>query len=61
MSYRGSGGGGRMVCMLALYSDDLSLNPTEVYRFLFCLKRTKIMQKDVPRLAHFLNTSNNAL
>ena len=50
-----------MVCMLALYSDDLSLNPTEVYRFLFCLKRTKIMQKDVPRLAHFLNTSNNAL
>ena len=38
-----------MVSALAFYSDNLSLNPGEVYSFnsVICLKRTKINEKEV--------------
>ena len=42
-------GGGQVVSVLTFYSNDLSSNPAEVYSFsvkCFCLKRTKIKQKD---------------
>ena len=41
-------GGGLVVSVLALYSDDPSLNPTEVYNFSvkLLLKRMKIKQKE---------------
>ena len=41
-------GGGQVVSMLALYSDDLSSNPAEVLDFSveLCLKRTKINKKE---------------
>ena len=41
-------GGGLVVSVLALYSDDPSLNPTEVYNFSvkLLLKRTKINTKE---------------
>ena len=44
-----------MVSVFALFSDDPSLNPSEVCRFysVNCLKRTKINQKR-PGMAHFL-------
>ena len=32
--FRGRGGGGQVVSMLAFYSDDPSLNPAEAYSFL---------------------------
>ena len=40
-------GGGRVVSVLAFYSDDTSSNPAEVYSFysVNCLKRTKINKK----------------
>ena len=46
-------GSGLMVCVLALNSDILSLNPTEVYSISAkcCMKRTKINTKS-PGLAH---------
>ena len=40
-----SWGGGQVVSMFAFYSDDLSLNPTEVYNFIV-LERTKNKQKE---------------
>ena len=41
-------GGGLVVSVLAFYSDDPSLNPTEVYNFSvkLLLKRTKINTKE---------------
>ena len=47
-------GGGQVVSVLALYSDDPSSNPAEVYIFSvkLNLKRTKINKKR-PELAHF--------
>ena len=41
-------GGGQVVSMLALYSEDLSSNPAEVLDFSveLCLKRTKINKKE---------------
>ena len=53
--FRGRGGGGQVVSMLAFYSDDPSLNPAEAYSFLCknCVwKRTKINKKRT-ELAHF--------
>ena len=41
-------GGGQVVSVLALYSDDPSSNPAEVYSFsvILCLKRTKINKNE---------------
>ena len=48
-------GGGQVVSVLTLYSDDPSSNPAEVYIFSvkLSLKRTKINKKR-PGLVHFL-------
>ena len=48
-------GGGQVVSILAIYSDNLSSNPTEVYSFYSesCSKTTKINKKG-PGMAHFL-------
>ena len=47
-------GGGKVVSVLAFYSDNPSSNPAEVYNFSvkLLLKRTKINKKR-PGLAHF--------
>ena len=47
-------GGDQVVSVLAIDSDDPSLNPAEVYSFysVYCLKRTKI-NKYRPGMAHF--------
>ena len=51
MLYEGRGGG-RVVSVLAFYSDDPSLIPAELFSVKLCWKRTKINKKR-PVLTHF--------
>ena len=48
-------GGGQVVRMLAIYSDDPSSNPADAYSFSvkFVLEKNENKPKKMPELAHF--------